>query len=687
MALNLANIEKLDLSTDEGQRNLAGMVDSAFTNIHPYVMSLAKTWDTNIRFYEGDQWIYYDETLQRNIQIPIIDGKTDFIPRPVTNLIPSALWTIASIFTKNKPSALVFANSENAEDIMAARVAEAIADTKWELDGEQLKHVDAILIALLCGVVFRKDYWDPGKQETFIQTPQGTEKVALGDTSTDMLSPFEVYPDIYGGQYFLQASVTPINEIEMLYGYEGNGFTGLVDKIKKSKAYSSVLQIRENLRTHTRSYFGTSGSQGEDADQDTAVLVEAYIKPCKAYPAGLMVVEAGGVPLYVNHSPYWDPKVEDSWHPYTIFKWLKSPTRWHPMSLVEQIVPLQRRINGIDSIIQLHNMTMINPIWLNPKSCQIPKGYFNGRPGLVVDYVDSPGNPPPQRIPGVPLGNDIYQEREQKVADLHQIVGDNLVMQGEQPSGVNTATGLQLLLEQSSTKFSPFYSGWEKFIEQGQQKKLLLISKFYSQNRPDFVNKLKKYSKNANNIEIESFVGADLRDNLNIRIEAGSSIPRSKLVEQQQLRDLAKEGALGDVSPANPVANAEYLQKFGVTQFSGVSNPDLVKANFVVGVLNQINDGKIAPDNYPPLLPFENVDIHMATLVDEMKRPEFKDRRGVFKQKFDELLAAKEEQNKLAAQAAISSPAPGGAPPVGAPLPQDAPPPGAPLPIDQPPQF
>lgn len=657
--INVAEIEKLDLNAESGQDTLATMIEGSFHNVHSYIQSLSRTWDTNIRFYEGDQWIYYDETLRRNVTIPVIEGKTDFIPRPVTNLIPPALWTIASIFTKNKPSALVFNNSENDNDVMAAKVSEAVLDAKWEIDDEQQAHIEAILIALLCGTVIRKDFWNPQLSPQMIDAPDGSPKVMnLGDTDMEMLSPFEVYPDLFGGQYFLQASVTPLTKIRGMYGFDGveqmDGYTGRADEVQPSEDYSSVLQIRENLRTLTKQRFGATKYGSATDEAETAVLVECYIKPCERYPKGLMVVEANGIPLYVDQSPYYDSRIEDSWHPYTFFKWMHSPLKWHGISLVEQIVPLQRRINGIDSIIQLHNMSMINPVWMIPKSCQIPDGYINGRPGLRVDYTDSPTGRVPERLPGVPLGQDIYAERQKKIEEFHQIVGDNLVLQGNQPSGVNTASGLQMLLEQSSTKFSPYYTAWEKFIEKGQQKKLLLISKNYTENRPDFVTKLKKLSKKSLNTEIEAFVGADLRDNIQIRIEAGSSIPRSKLVEQQQLMDLANMGLLGDITPNNPVANQEFLQKFGIRQFQGVSNSDLVKANYVISVLRQINEGKLSEQNYPPLLPFEDVDIHMDRLIDEMKKPEFDDPKGVFQEKFRELNIAKEAQiNAVAEQGGI----------------------------------
>lgn len=644
MFLQISELEKLDFSGEDSSalNTAAGIVQGLFVTNNAYMQSLAKVWDTNIRFFEGDQWIYYDNYIGQNLPIPLIQGVNDWIPRPVSNYILPTIYTIASVLTKSKPTALVFPNSDEAADITAAKVGEAILDTKWELDGEDVLAVRAALILLLCGTVFRKDYWDPSASTTNIEPEGLEEQIPSGDTKTEIKTPFEVYPDIYGETYFIEASVTPIETIRKLYGKSGNGYTGRAHEVKRDKTYSTVLQYRENLRTLTPAYYGmgTAGSSNYE-NSDTAVLVECYIKPTNAFPKGLMIVEANGIPLYVADSPYYDPKVEDSWHPYTVCKWSTSPTKYHGISLTEQIVPHQRRINSIDSFITLANMTSINPVWLINKESNIPEGSIDGRPGLNVYYTGEP----PVRMPGVQLPNDIWKERERLVQDLHFIAGDNLVLHGERPEGVSTASGLQLLMEQSAGKFGPYYINWEKFFEKGQQKKLLLIARNYVDERPDFLAKIKHFARNTNDIDIKNFVGSDLRDNFTIRIEAGSSIPRSKLVEQQQLLDMQQRGLLGDVSPqANPVANQQFLEKFGIRQFQGITNPDLVKANYVIGVLKQIDEGKLPQEDYPPFLPFENVDIHMNTLVDEMKKPEFKDKMGVFQRKFQELLAAKEAQ-------------------------------------------
>ena len=697
MALDIATINSLDLKEANDQDTMAALIDGAYKQNNSYVNGLARTWDINIRFYEGNQWIYYDETTDTTMPLPVIEGKTDFIPRPVTNYIAPITWTIASVFTKNKPTALVLSNSDDDADRTASRISESVLDTKWELDKEQQLHVDAILIALNCGTVIRKDYWDPTKESIEVDDGEGG-RVQVGDTAVEMLSPFEVYYDINGGAYAMQASVENVQEIKRMYSVDKPGYTGLTDEIEANKDYSNTLRLREQLRTLTKSNGNSSSYSSDFQQQDTAVLVECYLKPTEAYPNGLMVVECNGVPLYINESPYFDPKVDDSWHPYTFFKWQVSPLKWHGISLVEQLVPLQRRINGIDSIIQLANMTTVNPVWMVPKSCQVPKGFFNGRPGLEVHYADNPNGPAPQRLPGISLSNSVYEERKQKLEDMHFIAGDNLVLHGNQPSGVNTATGLQLLLEQSASKFNPYYTNWEKFIEGGQQKKLLMISKMYIENRPDFVEKLKKFSSRGTNVDIKMFLGADLRDNIQVRIEAGSSIPRSKLVEQQQLMDLAKMGLLGDISPqGNPLANQELLAKFGVRQFDGVTNPDLVKANYVISVLKQINEGKLSAEDYPNFLPFEDVNIHMDRLIDEMKKPEFSDNKGVFDAKFKELNEVKEvrdaalqEQQMMAQMGGMPMP-PEGMPQPGPeqqmpPMPdQGGVPMGEmPLPIDQP---
>ena len=158
--------------------------------------------------------------------------------------------------------------------------------------------------------------------------------------------------------------------------------------------------------------------------------------------------------MYVGPCPEYNPmSPDDTWHPYTECIYTKAPLRRHGISLLENIVPLQRRLNSLDSLIILSRMTNASPQWLDPIGSGIPEGYHSGRPGQVYKYrpVGANGHAP-QRLPGMDLPPGVYEERKNTIVEMHQIASDNEVMSGNQPSGVSAATALNILLEQSFSK-------------------------------------------------------------------------------------------------------------------------------------------------------------------------------------------------------------------------------------------
>jgi hypothetical protein len=506
-------------------------------------------------------------------------------------------------------------------------------DAKWEKDNEQCLLVDSALIALLCGTVFRKDYFDPTKGRI-----SNVTKKPIGDSSVDIYSPFEVIPDLQNNMFISEASVRSLSWIKRAYGKEGDGYTGLADKVTEIDDLNTALSYRERLRLSTG--MSSGGTSFDNRVSSGSVVVECYIAPTEKHKNGLYICEAGGIPLYVGESPYYNPNIDDSWHPYTEFVWGRSPLRRHGISLIENLIPLQKRLNGIDSLVILNRMTMVTPQWMIPKGCRV--GYISGRPGLNIEYRPvGAGGAGPQKMPGVGLPGDVFQERQNVVQEMHQIALDNEVLGGNQPSGVNTAAALNMLLEQTFSKFSPFIQRWEKFIEGGQQKKLIIMQKEYKEPRPELRQVLKSLSKDISDIELNDFMMTDLQDNVNVRIEAGSSLPRSAIVHQQQLLELQARGLLGQLDPqTNPVGNQEFLENFGVDGVDYVTNPDVEQAKHVISILNQIVRAEteqeaeaLVNENWPELKEYDDLEIHQMVIETQMKKPGFKDRMDIFLEK------------------------------------------------------
>lgn len=633
-------ILSLDINNESDQKRIADIVHGIYLSNKPHITKLSNTWEENIRFFEGDQWIYYNETNKSFQELPK-SKFNDFIPRPITNMILPIVYTICSLLTKSKPSAMVYAVDEDESNIALSKISERIADAKWELDQEQIKLIDAALIMLLCGTVYRKDYFDSAKGDYY---DDGENSIKTGDNAVDILSPFEVIPDLIGDSYIYEQRVQSLSHIKSRYSKKGNGYTGKGGEVKGMDGISMSLNLRERLKTSSDA---SSGNNSEsDSDKKNSVVVEFYIQPCMKYRKGLMIVESNGILLYAGESKNFNSILDSSWHPYTECVWIRSPLRRHGVSLVENLIQLQKRLNGIDSLIMLNRMTMVNPVWMIPHGSGVAEGYIDGRPGLNIPYRPVGANgAAPQKVPGTGLPQDVYQERKSIIEEMHRIAMTNEVLGGYQPSGVNTAAALNMLLEQSFSKFSPFIQTWEKFIEGGQQKKLIVLQRNYKEPRNLLNNLIKSLSPEEKESIKDDFVVEELGDNINIRIEAGSSLPRSKIVEQQQLQQVIELGLLGDVSPANPLANQKVLDKFGLKSFQNINNPDVVKIKHVIKILTKINLGQLPVESYIPLDVFDDLQIHMKVLTNEMKKPEFSDPMGVFKQKFEELNNAMTEIN------------------------------------------
>lgn len=620
MPLDQLDIEKIyelaeNPSTDDLYQ-IAREIETTYDSSQTYLSELACKWDQNVHFYEGDQHLYYNKTTRRFEQIPTTKFNK-FIPRPVTNFVFPITQTINSVMTKNKPQASVRENSDKADDVNRAKIGDAVLDAKWEMDNEQLLHVQAAKIAELCGTVYRKDYWDITGLG-YVNVPGSKKQIPLGDNAVRMFSPFEVVPDlseitdVQKGYFIFEASVQTLNWIKESFSKDQKGATGLAEDVRENTDLSTLLSYSERLK-------GSTGESGQSGDtvflKNSAIVLECYLKPIKKFPKGLMIVVSDGKTIYIGESPYTynDGK---NWNPYTEFKYDVHPFRHHGISLVEQIVRQQKRINAIDSLIILNRMQMASPQWLIPKGCEIPDGYISGAPALNIWYVPIAGFKP-EKIFGVPLDSSVYQERSNAIMEMHQIAGDNEVLSGSQPSGVNTASALNLLLEQSFSKFSPMIQHWEKFIEKGQIKKLNLIRRKYKEPREEFTNRLKVMNKDNLTVEINDFfTGQDLGDNIDVRVEAGSSLPRSKVVEQSQLQELAGTGVLGQLDPLNnPLGNAEFLRKFGITDFPTNLSVDVERASWENDMLRQSQQVFVLED--------DDDNLHIKIHTDETKKPEY----------------------------------------------------------------
>src|SRR5690606_20536209 len=127
-----------------------------------------------------------------------------------------------------------------------------------------------------------------------------------------------------------------------------------------------------------------------------------------------------------------------------------------------------------------------------------------------------------------PKGVDtqVFQERALVIEDLKNITGAIDILKGDRPPGVTAASALEMLFEVGTGRLRPVLDRWKAFIESSQKKQLKLVARKYTEPREQFIKMLMAKNKDLPKSMIEKFIGEDLYDNCNLKIEAGSNIPK-----------------------------------------------------------------------------------------------------------------------------------------------------------------
>ena len=692
------SISEIDSAAEDGQTQLVGLINTWWIQDSDQRLQRAAVWQQNIHFLAGDQWLRWNVTYNRWQSIPWTQSNHS-IDRPVANYILVYTNSNASSFT-GKPTLSIDPNSDDPRDKTGAKVASVVKDYLWEELDKDDQYDDASLWGLTCSIAFRKSIKKstrrfanvpiPEDDPTYEseaekqQTKEPIKRVRIRKVHAEMVSPFNLTFDALGKKFtqlsvIMEANIRRVDWIKKEYGREkGNGFTGRTDEVTADLQLTNFLSLGESLRDiiegAPQSGSGQSGyGKGADSFKDSNVLKEIYTQPTEKHPRGRYIVIAGDILLYDSAgvvakdstknisrdkdqgSPYFylEGKV---WHPYTEWTYQKLPGSIYGISLVQQLVPKQRTINSIDALVAYNRKTIGVGQVLIPTQANIPDESMIGRPGQNVTYTPGPRGEKPERLAGVPLPSQTYEERANHLEDMDRIASSADVRSGRNPKGVTTVGQLQILNENAMKTMSKPIDRWEKFIERSEQLDLLNFQSCYNIPDPYVVQKLKNLSKDLSDSDWDTFLGEEMRDNVNVRVAHRSTVVKSEVVQRETILNLAREGLLPDIV-SDPFQHKLFLEKFGLTDLLTESNIDVVKAEKAIELMLQ---GK-----YIPVEEFDNPDIQLIVLARYMKKVKWLDyddkTKLMFKRRFDEYVAKLAQANAIPDNAEEPTAGPAGA--------------------------
>ena len=606
--------------------------------------------------------------------------------------------TVVSMLTGNQPEGRVEPSSDTPEDEDAAALAEITLRLLWEKPlhmPERLR--EAAMVACICGTVATEIEYgetdvpivvpttkivhqdsvlfkdEKGKPEKVpVEVPDGEAVEMRKDLMARVWTPFHITPDpaATGPHDMVWVARSTFEDLDWirenfdLRGANGKPLPGYfpenLDGMAGGVAQRYVLYWWAKFRDIIESpqYYQHGGglapqtftSHGGYAPNQTLFTV-IDVKPTRPFPRGRTIIFAGGALIYAGDARAWSEKYPWRWHPYAFFSWFKVPGKFWGVPLLSQLVPLQKKINAIDSLVQANRQYMSIGQWLLPKQAKVAEGRISGIPGEHLVYTAAPGFPPPTRVQHAPLPGELLVERDQLLQSIDHIAASGMVGDKVSKSAARAGVILDFLRREKLESQGPKLQDWNVFVETIAQNILIEIQLGLKEEDPELTRRIQVAAREYSNLTVEAFVGSSLRDHHAVKIDVASAVRLSP--ETQEARALEFFQATGgQVTPEERegVMKAIHLDKF-------VKNEEAISVRRARRMLSRIINGR--PDAAFPMQGIDNAAAMAPVFQAEIMSDRFFDHDNQARERIVELFdyysqeAQAEAQRKFQMQLAL----------------------------------
>lgn len=477
-----------------------------------------KAWEFNLMSYGGDQW---KRLISGKIESPIAPT---WRSKLVTNLIRPAVRQQITRMTNQKPSVSILPVSTSEDDIFAAQAGEAVWDSLYSRKRFHALYQRAAFWVVTTGNGFMKTYWDSTKvDKTFLAVNPMLEKPvpAQGDIEYGVITPFNLFApdllieDIEDQPFIIEAYTRPVLWVNTVWK----------DKLKAPVE----ADCRAQSEIFNTAYWNANGNDGS-AQPDAVLVIECWMKPGAhpACPKGAMLTVIGKQLLqYTEGLPY-------SHGEYPIAHWGDIPTgKFYRESVVTDLIPLNQQYNRTRNQI-IESMLRTARTQMAYVEGSLDPNRITSRPGEM--WPIKPGYQMPVPIPAQPIPQFVTDELRILKQDFEDISGQHAVSRGQTQGGVVAATAINYLQEQDDTMNYTAYSSGEFFVEKIGKQSLAIVADMWD------IPRIVRTIGTDRSFDVIELKGAQIANGLDLRVEAGSSLAKSKTARQALLMDMAKMG-------------------------------------------------------------------------------------------------------------------------------------------------
>lgn len=498
-------------------------VQSDFKRRQEERRALERSWQLNMNFLNGNQ--YCDVNALGELENDA--GGYFWQERRVYNYIAPTVDIRCSKLTAVRPKLAVLAASDDDDDKRSAKLASSILTAVCEdcnIDGTLAA---ATIWSETCGTVFYKVTWDSYAGNEIGKTFDGAT-VREGNVRIAAVSPFEIYPDslseenLYNQRSIIHARAVPVEDIYTAYGVELKG--------RDVDEYAQSTASFQGHSTAEKGKFQRAVKHGYE------VVIERYVRPNSKISNGRLTIVAGDRLLYDGDLPYINGENGDRTYPFVVQYCLPLAGGFFGTCIVDRLIPVQRAYNAVKNRKhEFLNRIAMGVLAVEEGSVDADDLLEDGLvPGKVIVYRQGAAAPEMLSLGTVPEG--FMDEEERLEEEFAKISGSSgITQQANAFTGVTSATGLQLIVEQDEARLNVSYEQIKTALKNIGKMALRLYRQFASSVR------LLRYSNGGDTRSLISFKGSDITGD-DVVLEADSDANYSPARRRTVIYEMLSKG-------------------------------------------------------------------------------------------------------------------------------------------------
>jgi hypothetical protein len=577
-----------------------------------------------MEFINGNQYLDIDSESMSILDVPRAYWYQE---REVYNMIATISETRIARLSRQKPLMKVRPASSDQSDLSAAKVSSMLLTTVWHDEELDRKYEKFISWMEVCGTSFFKTIWDKNKGRVLqeeVQEKDGLEMaddekekeseqtvapsdpfqsnekrmiLREGDIDTEVVSPFEIYPDNSHGDFddcrsVIHARAYHVDDIQDWWGVKVE--PEKVDVVTLQNGASGIGGL---------GYSVGSFRYSSQSLEKHALVKEYYELPSLRYPYGRMIVTASDKTLFAGVLPYQLGEDGEPDFPFVRAASLPVVGCFWGKSVIERCIPIQRRYNAFrNRKAEYLNLVTIGQ-WYSPEGTVEDESVLNNEPGNIIRYRNM-GNglrPEPVQFPSLP--NSFEIEMDALMQEFTAVSGvSELSRFSEAPTGVKSGIALSIANEQDDTRISMTANQINIASIDLGKKWLRLYRQFAQEPR------LIRYVGGSSEIDLLYWNASDLRSD-DVIIDNSSALAETPSQRRQMVFDLMQTGIFNRME-TNPFSSEGIRKIMEMLDFGfwekGISEDEELQESKAKRENRQLMEGNLIQIN-----DYDQDDIHI----------------------------------------------------------------------------